>query len=663
MRKVLIGILLVVVAGIGGYVGVASWAQRAATRHVDAALDRWRARGGTATRGPVAFELWTRTLRVSGIALASRASPDDKVSIGQVVAAGVDRSGAASRVDIVDLEIGSALPGQLKGRIRQKTPRVTLTGVAGRPSAPRRGADALDTLRSWLEQFGTVTAEAVDIPSLTVTVTPAAGDDARDAPGAVEYTYTGIALRDVAHGRIAEATVGNIAVRSATGRRYREFTAEIGNVSLRDIDTAPLLAFLDPTRPDRDGYRRLYRQLAVGPGTLRFDGGPGIGVARIVAEDAGLYPPRLSRDDLMFLAEVGNPAGRPPTDTQLGMLTDKMAGLYEGVHLGKLEIAGLRVDAPSDAIEVARVAVDGLEGGRFARIAVEGLSASAPQRPSLAAGSIALKGFNVANLLRTASRLLTAPERSGPMQVLQALAVVEGVEIKDLALPATGRPVHLRALDASWGRLVEGVPTQLRLSATVRAPVTAGDPEPLIKALAASGIPALTASLDVGAGWTEAAQAVTLAPASIELDDLLAVSLKATAGNVPHATFSRDRVKSAISLALVEAGPIELTLHDLGAVDVAAAEMARAQGQGPEAGRVLLARSLSERAEAVAETTPEMRTFYDAAGEFVRTRGGTLTLTLTPKGRIGLLPLIEGVRRDPVAALLANFTVEARTGR
>jgi hypothetical protein len=173
----------------------------------------------------------------------------------------------------------------------------------------------------------------------------------------------------------------------------------------------------------------------------------------------------------------------------------------------------------------------------------------------------------------------------------------------------------------------------------------------------------MTASLELGARWTEAAQTLEVAPATLEIGDLLAVSLKASAGNVPREAFSLDPVKALASVAMVEAGPIELTLRDLGALDLAAAELARAKGEGLEAGRALLADSFARKAAEFAQAPPEAQAFFDAVGQFVRTKGETLTITLTPKGRVGVLQVIEGARRDPLAALLADFAVEARTGK
>jgi hypothetical protein len=72
MRKVLVGLVVVLIVGVGGYFGVAYWAQYAAAREVDAVLDGWRASVGSATHGRIELDLWTRTLKVSDVVVQSR---------------------------------------------------------------------------------------------------------------------------------------------------------------------------------------------------------------------------------------------------------------------------------------------------------------------------------------------------------------------------------------------------------------------------------------------------------------------------------------------------------------------------------------------------------------------------------------------------------------
>ena len=113
---------------------------------------------------------------------------------------------------------------------------------------------------------------------------------------------------------------------------------------------------------------------------------------------------------------------------------------------------------------------------------------------------------------------------------------------------------------------------------------------------------------------------------------------------------------------LIEAGPIELNVRDLGVVDQAATELGRTTGAGPEAGRVLLVATLAQSAMSLTQKRPELQPFFDALGQFVQRKGETVTVSLTPKGRVGLFDLIDGARRDPLSALLDGFTLNAKTG-
>jgi len=512
------------------------------------------------------------------------------------------------------------------------------------------------------------------------------------AIGAAEYTYSNLVLREVANGRIAEATVERIALRTGAGRASPGFTGEMANASVRDIDTGPLLAWLDPSRPRDEGYQRVYGQIAAGPYTVRLDDGTALVVDRIVADDLSLSPARLSLADLEFLTEVTRQGVAPPSAPQLVMLIDKMAGLYEGLGIGRLELQGFKVDGPREGVAIDRIALGRLENGRLAELAVEGLETRKGASPPIGVGRnvidgrsglavpaapaqvvkigrVALKGFNVAALLRTASSQLAAPGRPGGAgpAMSPAMALVgatEGFEVKDFTVPdpATGRMVHIEAFDAAWGKLVDGLPTEARLSARLSGPIGPADPDAFVRALAGRGMTRLAVSLDFGTLWREADRTLVLEPVTMEMRDVLALSIKASAGNVPREMISADPVKAMAAAPLVEAGPVELTLRDLGLVEVAAAQLGQTKGGDAEAGRALLVEILAQRAMEATQKTPELQPVFDALTRFVQAKGETLTLALKPKGSVGLLQVIEAARRDPVAALLANFTVEARTG-
>ena len=216
MRKVLAGLAVALIVGVGGYFGVVYWAQYVVAREVEAVLDGWRASLGSATHGRIEFDLWTRTLKVSDVVVQSRTAPHPKIALAQVIASGIDLSGKATRVEIVDLETSDMLPGRAGVRMDQKAPHVTLTGFSARPLAPRKVASMFDMTRLWLDQFSAITAATIEVPSLTVTLTPIEGATRSPALSA-EYTYTNLVLRDVHDGRFAEATMDGCVLRGNGG--------------------------------------------------------------------------------------------------------------------------------------------------------------------------------------------------------------------------------------------------------------------------------------------------------------------------------------------------------------------------------------------------------------------------------------------------------------
>jgi hypothetical protein len=88
------------------------------------------------------------------------------------------------------------------------------------------------------------------------------------------------------------------------------------------------------------------------------------------------------------------------------------------------------------------------------------------------------------------------------------------------------------------------------------------------------------------------------------------------------------------------------------------------RGQGPEAGRSLLLEQLTLDAQRQTQLYPAAQSLYDAAGRFLQGKGETLTVRLTPRGRVRVLALIEALRLSPPEnALLTAFTIEAASTR
>ena len=190
---------------------------------------------------------------------------------------------------------------------------------------------------------------------------------------------------------------------------------------------------------------------------------------------------------------------------------------------------------------------------------------------------------------------------------------------------------------------MDGIPSQSRASFKLSVPINSLDPEPFVKLLTGAGIDTLTVGVDVGSSWTEATKIVMVEPATMDIGGIFALSLKASVNNVTRAVFSTDMVKAMATAFQMEAGPVELTLRDHGFVDLMTAEMARTlgAGAGPQTGRAFLIESMARERQRLVQANPQAEPLFRAVEQFVKGSGETLTVRLTPRGRVGMMQFIE----------------------
>src|SRR5262249_20663292 len=156
------------------------------------------------------------------------------------------------------------------------------------------------------------------------------------------------------------------------------------------------------------------------------------------------------------------------------------------------------------------------------------------------------------------------------------------------------------------------------------------------KALRDSGIGRLTVAFDVGSTWNEQTRTLVFSSTTLELNDLLAVSLKLSIGNFSPDLLLDDPVKKELAAKALEVGAIEITVHDNGAIDFAAAQAARNKGVGAGDVRAKMIEDMKNAARAQPRQNPEFQRLVDALGRFLAKDGQTLKVALTPKGRVNL---------------------------
>jgi hypothetical protein len=168
-------------------------------------------------------------------------------------------------------------------------------------------------------------------------------------------------------------------------------------------------------------------------------------------------------------------------------------------------------------------------------------------------------------------------------------------------------------------------------------------------------------AFELSSTWTEQARTFVLSPATFELDNLFSVSLTLSIGNFSPSLLVNDPAKMADAVAALEAGPIELSLHDSGGLDFVVAQAAKQQATSASAARARMVDQIKLGARMQPRQSPEFERLIDEFARFLAGDGSTLKVRLTPKGRVNVMQTLELAKTDPIDAL-SRFTVEASVG-
>jgi hypothetical protein len=666
MRKFLIGVAAVVAAAVLGFFGTQFYLQQRIAGDVDAALAQMRANGAAATRGRLAFDLVSRTLTIADIVVKSDAQPAVDVKIGHFTAERVDlmQTGrfAADRIAIADVEAGGTLAMQGGLKVGYSVPSIDIVGYSG-PAAPLRPFDPASPLDLWrfaLEHFAAMTAASITIPSVTSSVAPSNPKGF----GPATYTYSGLTARGIQQGRVAAITVDRVSftTKVAGGGREDQVSGDIERLAVSDFDSTATLAMLDPASLKDDTYRRAYRQVSTGPYTATIGSRGKLRIDAITVDDLGIRPSRLQITEIIAMVDAMPAAGATASPAQLQQMLRRAAIIYEGLRIARFEMRGLAIDLPEGATRIGTIRLSSMEDGRIDELAFEDAALTAPTGP-VKIGRFALKRLAVANLLRDSAQLSGTRQKPTPEQVAALLRLIGGVEMRNMVAPYknTGKPVNIDTIDLSWGAYIGPIPSRLRAVVKMSGPVEASDPDPF-KMLTAAGFDSATINLDLGAAWTEGTRTFALAPATIELGNVGTLSARLSLGNVPREIFTVDPFEIMVATALIEAGPIEIVVRDTGGIDLAVAQYARTQNLTREAARQAIMDNARRNAAGMAALSSDAMAIGGALARFVETPRGTLTLRLTPKGKVPLMDLIEAAKANPADAL-ARFQVDVVAGR
>jgi hypothetical protein len=660
VRKVLISVVVAAILVVGGFIGYKFYVQYRIDSEIEAAFAQVRAAGGQASHGKISFDPLSRTVKIADIAAEVATPVPVRIRVASLMATGVSLADETRLFAEAVETAGVEFSFEAGWSTAYKLPSIIikdLSGPAARALPERRGSGADDVYLWALQRLAAVSATSITAPSITAIVSTPGAAEAQS----VVYTYTNVALRDVRDGRIATSRIdrasftGNIQQNGKTDKIGGEFA----KMAAYDFDLAAALAIFDPARANDDGYVRVYRQVTCGAYELSVPGASRLHMDGFEVDDVKLRPSKLQLPQLRAIAAAAPKPGTMPTPAQTRDLMQKVAGLYESIHIGNAEMHGIAMDfEPEGSIRLASLRSN-LDDGRISEFTVEGLDVPSAQRP-FKIGHLALKAIDIAGMVRWSSEFAAYGQQPTPGEALSILRLISGVEIKNLVGPYknTDQQIRIDTLSLNWGQFVGPIPTQAHLVANVDTPIEANDP--VLKPLLLAGVQTTRIDVDLGAAWAETSGTFGIEPATIEIGNLLKASAGVSLAHVPREAFSSDLQQAMTIATQVDAGTLELTLHDLGGVDLMVAQYARAQNISRDDARRAISESAETNAKAMTDR-PEVLAAAEALVHFIETPGQTLIIKLTPLGKVPALQLLQLLKTDPITAL-AQFQIEASTG-
>lgn len=653
MKRILIGLIVAAVLAVGGWFGANLYVKHRATAEIEAAFEQIRKAGGKASHGKIGFDLPTRTLSIEDIVIDPGKEPRAQIKIAGIKGTGVrlvDETGfSADSIDITGFEVALDQVGPAKLKASYKIPQITMRDYAGPVHVLTVPADnsLVEMYRYALDQYVSIKASSLIAPTLTMTF-----ESGSTASG--EITYSGMAIQNLTHGKIdvMKADRATISIDVKQPAKPDKLTGELSNIVVNDFDATAIRATLDPQMAGDDSYHRAYRQVSAGPYVLKSAQGTRVDIASFSMNEIAVQPSKFRLAEMF--AALPQDKSAPPTPAQAREMMEKVAGFYDGLRIGKIEIGKTSMATPqgTGGINVVRY-----QDGEFA---VEGVDAPSPQG-RFKMERFALKSFSVAKLVRWAADLTTPGRTPAPDQMLGLFGVLSGAEIKGVTAPFknTKKLVTIDTLSLDWGQLVGSIPSKAHVVAKFVTPTDPSDPKQL--PLLAAGIDKLAIDLDLGAAWTEQSNSFALTPATLDIGRIARAQLRVALDNVPREVFSSDPAQLMGQAVKIEAGSLELSLRDNGAVEAAAAQYARGKNVSRDAARRALADDVRMHREEIASANPDAGAAVDAIASFVETPGQTLVIKLTPRAKVPLMQMMQLIKIDPESAL-AQFRIEASTG-
>ncbi len=654
MKKLVIGLVALLIIVGGGFFGVIQYGRYRAHSEVEAAFSALRVSGRQATHGPVGYELWSRTLTVPDIAI--REKDGASLTIASLIAAGIGqpKDGRIAARSITANAVAIEVPDSVSStKAAYALPSVKIEDYEGPATLlPQDGTGSTAAFALALRQLAALSAASITAPEATASITPTG---AGATIPATSVTYTNLKAEGLAKGRVKAIGFDRMSLETTAPAAAPDqgLKGRLDGFLASDIDTAPLLA-LTEKKPPPAGVATIYGRVIAKGYALAHGDGSTLAVGEMLAENLGFDPSMLSLeqiDQLRTLSQRGD-ALKPEEAARLYRAT---ADLAKAGAFTTFAMKDIVVTDPLGKAKVGAITLSDFKGGRIASFTIDKLSGESTGQKPVSLDQILLRGLALPPMLEMSAKSASDGAVSTLDAALGLFRALDGIELSGLT---AGRedsdvPVTIQSFKLNWSQLIGMVPTRIALKGTgISGPVSEADLLPL-GYLGSAGVTQATADIEYVLAYDPAARTVSLSPATVRVEKAFAVGLEMQVTQVQSRAFE-DPIAALDAAQQIGVGPMKLVVTNLGIADLILKQNAAAAGVEPEDLRTEVISAIQKTARELAPLYPDAGTVGDALAAFVKAPG-TLTITATPKGDLKVMDLIAA---DPLGSA-ANFKITA----
>ena len=506
-----------------------------------------------------------------------------------------------------------------------------------------------------------LTAQSIFIPEIKLIFSVDVNGTATDN----EFVFKNISLSNVENGvaqtASMESMTGSMPPNKAADMDV-PFTMEFGQSTITQFNLGAMLNAYGLITPRSDEMVQVYQDYVVAGGKMNI--GPvacDIGKYR-----AGAYSARamkVSYPELMALASELEASGEPNPE-QVVKLVDFYADLLysfetEPVVFDGIECAG-EEDGNAFKFTLGETTMGAMGNGIYPAISVNDLKVSVTGKD---AGEVSLGNFTFKEIdfnptveaYNQIEDITKVDEKWMEENIRMFIPSFGGLSLSDVSVDvpddSSGERVQasLESFDISLGNYVNGIPTQIGLSAKgAQADLPANSKEEGVQQLLDMGIERINAGYELDLSWDEAASTIEIAKLLIEAEQLGFVDVSGYLVGASEQLFAADpqmMMMAAMGLGIAE---LNVSMDNEGFLDIALAQAAAEQGAPVEAFQTQLSAMANGMIVGLLGGVDQAVDLGGAVSSFVGGEAKSVDISIKAKSESGVgLPQIMALQSDP----------------